>query len=100
MMLVAPAAADMAPVLRRLSGCAAAWVLVLRHLDDAARDLKRTLEEGGHDCLLVHADFRDPSARLQAIAIARDFAGAPTLIWDCGSRWMDERQQLPPSTAA
>lgn len=82
-LLAARQADAVAKAVERLSPRASTWVLVLGSIDDAARQLKHTLLEAGRECLLIRADFRDPDQRLQALAMARDFAGEITHMWDC-----------------
>jgi len=82
-LLAARQADDVATAVGRLSPRASTWILVLRAIDDAARQLKHALLEAGHECLLIHADFHEPGQRMQALAIARDFAGEITFMWDC-----------------
>lgn len=82
-LLAARDASQIKKAVIQLANAATTWVIALTTIDDAARELKRLLNQAGHDCLLVCADFRDPAARKQIIAMAYDFAGALTLIWSC-----------------
>lgn len=82
-LLAARDASQIREAVIELANASTTWVIALSTIDDAARELKRMLNQAGHDCLLVCADFRDPAARRQVIAMAYDFAGALTLIWNC-----------------
>lgn len=62
------------------------WVLVLDHVDRCAQTLKQRLERRGEECLVIQADFHERGERLQAIAMAEDFAGQLTFLMD-GTAW-------------
>ncbi|HET6432780.1 hypothetical protein [Dyella sp.] len=82
-LLAANDAGQIERAVERLKGLANTWVIALRTIDASAYALKQVIHEAGHDCLLVCADFRAPHARMQAIAMANDFAGSVSIIWDC-----------------
>lgn len=82
-LLAATSASGIISAVAQLKGTANTWVFALKTIDAAAHELKRVINQAGHDCLLICADFHDPAARMQAVAMAADFAGAITLIWNC-----------------
>lgn len=85
--LFAPRAHELGALVQKLDGSVVTWVLVLKEIDAVAKELKQRLEsQSGEECLLIQADFHDPDDRLQALAMAEDFAGQLTFIMD-GTAW-------------
>lgn len=81
-LLTATHASRLTGVVDAFGGKVATWILVLGVIDEAARGLRRAILQAGHDCLLIRADFHDPAARLQALAMATDFAGVLNFMMD------------------
>lgn len=82
-LLSATRASRIAGVIDAFAGKVTTWILVLRVIDETACELRQAVLRAGHDCLLIRADFHDPAARLQALAMATDFAGALNFMMDC-----------------